>query len=182
MQLSDTCAIASSGFQGDVKTLQKNLSARNVMYQHTHKTQMPCESFAQLLSNTLYFKRFFPYYTFNLLVGLDKEGKGAVYTYDAVGSYERCGYSCQGTGKALVQPVLDNQLKAASPLVLPKVSSAYQGSKEDAIDLIKDVFASAAERDIFTVRPDCTERGLALAMRSRSSCSPRRALSDTPWR
>ena len=66
---SDTCAIASSGFQGDVKTLQKNLAARHVMYQHTHKTQMSCESFAQLLSNTLYFKRFFPYYTFNLLAG-----------------------------------------------------------------------------------------------------------------
>ena len=29
------------------------------------------------------------------------------------------GYGCQGTGKELIQPVLDNQLKAASPLVLP---------------------------------------------------------------
>jgi hypothetical protein len=42
-----------------------------------------------------------------------------VYTYDAIGSYERVGYGCQGSGKELVQPVLDNQLKAASPLVLP---------------------------------------------------------------
>jgi hypothetical protein len=42
-----------------------------------------------------------------------------VYTYDAIGSYERTGYSCQGSGKDLMQPVLDNQLKAASPLLLP---------------------------------------------------------------
>lgn len=42
-----------------------------------------------------------------------------MYTYDAIGSYERVGYGCQGSGKELVQPVLDNQLKAASPLVLP---------------------------------------------------------------
>lgn len=46
-------------------------------------------------------------------------GKGCVYTYDAVGSYERAGYSSQGTGMQLIMPVLDNQLKSASPLILP---------------------------------------------------------------
>lgn len=43
-----------------------------------------------------------------------------MYTYDAIGSYERVGYGCQGSGKELIQPVLDNQLKAASPLALPQ--------------------------------------------------------------
>ena len=47
-------------------------------------------------------------------------GKGAVYSYDAVGSHERVGYGCQGSGSDLIQPVLDNQLKASSPLVLPE--------------------------------------------------------------
>jgi hypothetical protein len=51
-------------------------------------------------------------------------GKGCVFTYDAVGSYERTGYSAQGTGSALMMPVLDNQLKSPSPLLLPaRVSS-----------------------------------------------------------
>jgi 20S proteasome alpha/beta subunit len=46
-------------------------------------------------------------------------GKGCVFTYDAVGSYERTGYSAQGTGSSLIMPVLDNQLKSPSPLLLP---------------------------------------------------------------
>lgn len=35
---------------------------------------MSVSATAQLLSNTLYHKRFFPFYTFNLCAGLDDEG------------------------------------------------------------------------------------------------------------
>lgn len=42
--------------------------------------------------------------------GLDSEGKGAVWGYDAVGSFERVPYVCTGTGSALVTSILDNQL------------------------------------------------------------------------
>lgn len=124
--------------QADMKTLHKMLHTRQVMYQHSNRRPLSANATAQLLSNTLYFKRFFPHYTFNMVAGLDDQGtatrrrytaavthnalvtgKGAVYTYDAIGSYERVGYACQGSGKELVQPALDNRLKAASPLVLP---------------------------------------------------------------
>lgn len=60
------------------------------------------------------------------------------------------GAGIQGTGKALIQPVLDNQLKAESPLLVPPVKSEFQGTVDEAIDLVKDCFASAAERDIYT--------------------------------
>lgn len=148
--LADKCVLASSGFQGDIKALQKNLVAKELVYEHSHNKKMSCPAMAQLLSNTLYYKRFFPYYAFNVLGGLDSQGKGCVFTYDAVGSYERTGYSAQGTGSALMMPVLDNQLKSPSPLLLPARDAVTPLSESDAIDLVKDVFASATERDIYT--------------------------------
>ncbi|GAB4819302.1 hypothetical protein N2152v2_006348 [Parachlorella kessleri] len=150
LRLSDKCVIVSAGMQADMQTLHKTLHHRHVMYQHNHRKPMSCPAMAQLLSNTLYYKRFFPYYTFNLCAGLDDEGRGAVYTYDAIGSYERVGYSCQGSGKELIQPVLDNQLKAASPLVLPSRAWLSSLPLEKAVDLVKDAFVSAGERDIYT--------------------------------
>jgi len=112
--------VAAAGFEADASTLKKVIQRQNVIYQHAHKKAMSVMATAQLVGNTLYYKRFFPYYSFTLVAGLDTQGKGAVYSYDAVGSHERVGYGCQGSGSDLIQPVLDNQLKASSPLVLPE--------------------------------------------------------------
>ncbi|GFR51069.1 hypothetical protein Agub_g13393 [Astrephomene gubernaculifera] len=150
LELTDRVVVASAGMQADRKALHKLLQHRNVMYTHNHGRPMSVSAAAQLLSNTLYLKRFFPFYTFNLVAGLDEEGRGAVYNYDAIGSYERSGYFCQGSGKELIQPVLDNQLRAASPLLLPPRSTITALPLEQALDLVKDAFVSAGERDIYT--------------------------------
>jgi len=150
LQLTSKTVVASAGMQADMKALHKLLQTRNVMYQHNHNRPMSVSATAQLLANTLYYKRFFPFYTFNLVAGLDEQGRGAVYNYDAIGSYERCGYFCQGSGKELIQPVLDNQLKAASPLLLPPRNVLTNLPLEHALDLVKDAFVSAGERDIYT--------------------------------
>ncbi|GAB2291213.1 Proteasome subunit beta type-1 [Dionaea muscipula] len=149
-KLAEKSLLASSGFQADVRALQKQLAARHLIYQHQHNKQMSCPAMAQLLSNTLYYKRFFPYYAFNVLGGLDDNGKGCVYTYDAVGSYERVGYSSQGSGAKLITPFLDNQLKSPSPLLLPAKDAVTPLSEVEAVDLVKTAFASATERDIYT--------------------------------
>ncbi|KAK4368078.1 hypothetical protein RND71_011870 [Anisodus tanguticus] len=159
IKLADKCVMASSGFQADVRALQKVLASRHLIYQHQHNKQMSCPAMGQLLSNTLYYKRFFPYYSFNVLGGLDNEGnrlsvemlsQGCVFTYDAVGSYERVGYSAQGSGSTLIMPFLDNQLKSPSPLLLPAKDAVTPLSESEAIDLVKTCFASATERDIYT--------------------------------
>ena len=62
------------------------------MYEFNNHKEPSCSSVANLLSRTLYGKRFFPYYTFNLLAGFDAEGNGTVYGYDAIGSFDCTNY------------------------------------------------------------------------------------------
>ena len=131
--------------QADAATLHKVLSARLVQYRHRHHATMSTPAIAQLLSNTLYYKRFFPYYTFNVLGGLDEEGRGAVYGYDAIGSFERIPYGVTGSASALITSILDNQyeFKTAAKMKRPL-------SLDETLDLVKDVYTSAGERDIYT--------------------------------
>lgn len=72
---SKHCVVATANFQADRARLQKTLHFRHAMYQHSHAKPMSCNAVAQLLSNTLYYKRFFPYYCYNMVCGLDQEGK-----------------------------------------------------------------------------------------------------------
>jgi 20S proteasome subunit beta 6 len=59
----------------------------------------------------LYGKRFFPYYVYTILAGLDTEGKGAIYAFDPVGSYERVQCKAGGAAASLIMPFLDNQVQ-----------------------------------------------------------------------
>ena len=108
---------------------------------------------AQMLATMLYGKRFFPYYTNNIIGGIDAEGKGAVYSFDPVGSYEREAYRAGGSASSLLQPLIDNQVGFKNQGGLQGVKTAL--SKEETVGLVKDLFTSAAERDIYT--GDCVE-------------------------
>jgi len=145
-QLTNKCCIASSGCNSDQVTLHKLLKFRIKMYAHQHEKDMSAPAVGQMLASTLYGRRFFPYYTFNVVGGLDENGEGCVFSYDAIGCFERLKYTASGTGQALIEPFLDNLVAYKNTDRKPTVARTC----EETLELVKDIFASAGERDIYT--------------------------------
>ena len=106
---------------------------------------MSSSAAAQLLSVTLYYRRFFPYYAFCMLAGLDENGVGAVYGYDAVGSFKRDDYGAMGSGQNFVVPLLDNLVGHKN-----RLDKKVPLSLDEAISVVKTAFVVATERDIYT--------------------------------
>lgn len=45
------------------------------MYRHAHAKDMPLRAIARLIQTMLYAQRFFPYYVYNILGGIEEDGK-----------------------------------------------------------------------------------------------------------
>eukprot|EP00033_Pygsuia_biforma_P001258 GCRY01001424.1.p1 GENE.GCRY01001424.1~~GCRY01001424.1.p1 ORF type:complete len:238 (+),score=33.03 GCRY01001424.1:125-838(+) len=149
LQLTSKAIVVSSGCQADISGLFKTLQYKVKQYKFKQEKEVAVESAAQMLGNELYGRRFFPYYTFNIIGGIDEAGTGYCAGYDAVGSFHRESCSCQGSGQQLMMGLLDNLV--AGKNINPSMKDALvKLSKEEAKSLLKDAFASAAERDIFT--------------------------------
>lgn len=88
-----------------------------------------------------------------LFVVPNVSGAGAVYGYDAVGSFERVRVACAGGGLSIMQPVLD-RLDAA---VADSPTGGGRGGAEEpvvgvgleeALALVRRAFVAGGERDI----------------------------------
>ena len=125
------------------------------MYKYQHGKKMTVKACAQRLATILYSKRFFPYYVQAILGGLDEEGKGALYSYDPVGSYEREQCRAAGAAASLIMPFLDNQVNFKNQY-LPGSGAGHDLQAKEAAplprheveQLVRDAFTSATERHI----------------------------------
>jgi hypothetical protein len=107
---SNNCVLATGGMYADATTLVKVLEQRLTWYTFAHEGTMSAPAMAQMLAITLYGRRFFPYYVWNTLGGLDTDGSGAVFSYDPVGNFEKRKWNCAGSAGHLIQPFLDSQV------------------------------------------------------------------------
>ena len=138
-KLTDNIILSSSGMYADFLALQRYLKARIEIYRSNIRKEPTLDNIAQLLSVTLYQKRFFPYYCFTTLCGKNKDGKFVCFGYDAVGSYEALPNGAQGSGDKLIVPVLDNVIERKGEL-----------SEEEAKQLVLETMNGTANRDIHT--------------------------------
>ncbi|OUC41425.1 peptidase, T1 family [Trichinella nativa] len=142
-RLTPKVYMTGTGFQGDMIQLVKVLRTRIQQYLFTFNEYMDIHAAAQLLSRTLYFRRFFPYYVGAIIGGIDRDGRGVLYSYDPVGTIEELPYSAQGEGSYLIEPFFDNQIGWKTQPEQTKQPL----SKERAQQLMHDAFISTIERE-----------------------------------
>ncbi|KAG6902420.1 hypothetical protein C0995_000346 [Termitomyces sp. Mi166 len=147
-QLTDKAVLAVNGFAADGNMFVKSVRQRLEWYRHAHAKDMPLRAIARLIQTMLYARRFFPYYVYNILGGIEDDGSGAVYSFDPVGSYEREACRAAGAAQSLVQPFLDNQIYYKNQTPAPGTSFPAHLSLPTVLSLVIDSFTSATERHI----------------------------------
>lgn len=139
----------------DGAALAERLDTIVKLYRYQHGKPMSVAACAQRLSHLLYSKRFFPYYVTAILGGIDEEGKGALYSYDPVGSYEREQCRAAGAAASLIMPFLDNQVNLKNQYDPGsgtghdlKQMVAQPLPRNEVEQLVRDAFSGAVERHI----------------------------------
>ncbi|KAK1739090.1 proteasome subunit beta type-1 [Skeletonema marinoi] len=133
--------IGSAGCASDCESLKRRVRLEldaltmNNNNNNNSNSKLGVASVANLLQQILYSRRGFPFYSFCVVAGLhppqelvlrgsDGGGKkrmeGAVYVYDAIGSYERVAVGSAGTGRELLQPILDQLFSDSTTTITSK--------------------------------------------------------------
>ena len=111
-----------------------------------------------------------PFYSFCLTAGIDaKTQLGNVHVYDAIGSHERVAVGAVGSGREMLQPMLDRLFSTSNLLeetashqtaeiqvgkqrkgllLTPPVRTFVESEVDEAVEFIVRGFKSVAERDI----------------------------------
>lgn len=149
IDVGDGLAMSANGFSADGDALVRVFEQQLKWYRFNNQgKRLKPSSAARLVQHLLYGHRFFPYYVHTLIAGLDDEGKGAIYSFDPVGSYEREQCRAGGAAASLIMPFLDNQVNFKNQTVDGKPRAREYLELDDVLKLVRDAFTSATERHI----------------------------------
>lgn len=136
----DLTMIGAVGCAADCEALKRAI--RSFAKKSTRLGQMPSspepDQVASMLSHTLYSRRGFPFYSFCCVAGI-----GGVFVFDAIGSCEQVAVASAGTGRELLQPILDRVFRSSS-------SDRYRvdHSVDEVIRSVVKAYRSVSEREI----------------------------------
>lgn len=149
--------IGSAGCQADCEMLKRVIRADVRAGHYFGEPTAPPSQVATLLSQVLYSRRGFPYYSFCVVAGIEQDN-GRVYVYDAIGSYEQVAVASTGTGRELLQPILDRMFRTLvveedteKPAVVQSFrsgSTLVSCSSDEAVSILVEAYRSVAEREI----------------------------------
>lgn len=140
--------LSTTGFYADSRYIFDSLSYQIDKYQFRFNKKIGIEQAAAALHLLLYTHRFFPKYTYCCLVGFNEENQPKVFSYDPVGSYQETPCRCNGSGTAMLQPMLDSWITRKNWYC--EEGKNHVCTEEEVIALVKDVFNSVAETDVKT--------------------------------
>jgi proteasome beta subunit len=134
IELDDHVGMTIAGSVGDAQALERYIKAEMKLYELEEGRKIPIKAAANLVSNILYSRSYFPYYVQLLIGGHDTESR--LFSFDPSGSVvEERDFFSTGSGSVMALGVLEDSFKRGVDL---------ETSKKIAVRAVK----AATERDI----------------------------------
>ena len=134
LRLEEHVAMTIAGLEGDGQALERYIKAELKLYRLKEGRRISVHAAANLISNILYSRRFYPYIVQLVVGGYDEEPR--LFSFDASGSIQKEDeYFSTGSGSPTALGVLEDNYK---PGMEP----------EDAKRLVVRAITSATKRDI----------------------------------
>ena len=133
-KINDTIGAACAGLVADMQILIRQVGAYSKLFELEHGRKISVRATAKTVSNLLFQRRLFPYFTQTIIGGVDDEGPN-LYILDPLGSLIPDKYATVGSGAEIAVGVLEAGYKDDLTL-------------QEGRDLVFRAMKSALARDV----------------------------------
>lgn len=142
-KINEYLGVACAGLISDMTILAKLIAAQAKLFMLDNERQLPLEAAAKLISNIMFNRRFFPYFTEVIVGGFESEGS-KIFVLDPIGSLIPERYTATGSGAPIAMGVLEDEykenlsLKEAKDLAMRAMIAALKRDSQsgNGVDLL----------------------------------------------